>query len=117
MAWSAYQLIPIDFGWELLQTAQEVAAKLAASEAEAVIDGQPGSTGVSTAKFFEDLTEARRLAKAKGWEGDFRHGHEPHVFWLPGELEFSYAFVWKQDNNGGTFVISPVPLPWLDDVS
>ena len=117
MTWSAYQLNPIDFGWEHLQTAQEVAAKLPASEADATIDGEPNSAGLSTAKFLKDLTEARGLAKAKGWEGDFQRGHEPHVFWLPGENEFSYAFVWKQDNNGATFIISPIPLPWLDDVS
>jgi hypothetical protein len=30
------------------------------------------------------------------------------------ELEVGYAFVWKQDNNGSTFVLSPVPLPYLD---
>jgi hypothetical protein len=33
--------------------------------------------------------------------------------WLPYDTEFAYGFVWKQDNNGTTFVASPVPMPWL----
>ena len=35
--------------------------------------------------------------------------------WLPvwDTYEFSFGFVLKQDNNGTTFVVSPVPLPHL----
>jgi hypothetical protein len=36
--------------------------------------------------------------------------------WLPNESEFKHGFVLKQDNNGETYVVSPVELPWLEDV-
>lgn len=117
MSWIAYQLNPIDFGWDYLPTVEEAAGKIAAAEIGDVMNGFPGGSGSPIAKFIADFDRARRLAHEKGWEGDFRTGHEPRVLWLPTELEFQYAFVWKQDNNGATFVISPVQLSWLDDVA
>ena len=70
--------------------------------------------GKSLRKFLENFDSARKLARVRGWEGDYRAGNEPRVFWLPAESEFLYGFVWKQDNNGTIFVVSPRPLPWLD---
>ena len=46
-----------------------------------------------------------------GLEGAFR---EPaRVLWLPEKN--SHAFVWMQDNNATTYVVSPHPLPWLGE--
>jgi hypothetical protein len=66
--------------------------------------------------FLADFAYALRLAKDTGqWEGDYNY--EPRVFWSPDPdlFRFSYGFVWKQDNNGTTFIISPQPLKWLED--
>ena len=120
MAWIAYKLPPLDYGWEHLATAQDVAAKLAATEISDLLDR--ATPAWSIADFVTDLTNACELARTKGWEGDFRLRAEPRVLWLPivrrGSLSrgFEYAFVWKQENDGTTFVISPVQLPWLDDL-
>lgn len=48
----------------------------------------------------------------KEWEGDIRN-KEIYVFAVPDEMETSIGLVWKQDNNGTTFIISPVELPHL----
>ena len=51
-----------------------------------------------------------------GWEGDVRDGTGIYVFAVPGEeSDTEVGFVFKQDNNGTTFVISPVELPHLRD--
>lgn len=48
------------------------------------------------------------------WEGDVRSG--PFVFAIPDPDNASYreAFVWKQRNNGTSFIASPCPIPWLE---
>ena len=63
----------------------------------------------------ELLRQALSLAKDIGWEGDFRA--PPHICFVPypDEACFKKIFVWKQDNNGSTFIASEIPLPWLND--
>ena len=65
-----------------------------------------------------DLIEAAlQLARStrNDWEGDIRDG-EIYVGSIPsGECEPFYYVIWKQDNNGQTFVVSQVRLPWLHD--
>lgn len=60
---------------------------------------------------------ARAVALAKGsyWEGDIR-GQNLYVFALPDPdaTPPHLGLVWKQDNNGNTYICSPVPLPWID---
>ena len=114
MAWKAYSITPIDFGWEYLPTVEDVAGQIARSAASCA-SGYPASRGEEVVKFLKDFEEAKELAKKAGWEGDYRSGNEPRIFWLPEENSFEYAFVWKHDNNGDTFVISPRPLPWLSE--
>lgn len=51
---------------------------------------------------------------SKWWEGDLR---EPiKVFAVPGDGKTDVGFIWKQDNNGTTFVLSPVPLQHLESL-
>jgi len=54
------------------------------------------------------------LARAIDWDGDMREG--PFVAGLPtGENGDEAVMVaWKQDNNGTTFVVSPIRLPWME---
>ena len=110
MSWRAYSIPPIDLGWERLQTVEEVAANMAEEKASGIVYDQPSFFDLE--KFFADVEQARVLARRVGWDGDYRD--RPRVFWLPDEDDFSYGFVWKQDNNGTTYVITPHPLPWLD---
>jgi hypothetical protein len=63
---------------------------------------------------------AQQIARQIGWEGDIRGGFfsdvgGPWVCPLPlGDYSNEYLIAWKQDNNGQTFIASPVLLPWLE---
>lgn len=61
---------------------------------------------------WERAQSAARLGG--GWEGDVAVG----PYWLPVPRFEDYheqpvIFGWKQDNNGTSFIVSPVALPWL----
>lgn len=100
---------PIDFNWHMLDTVEATITTLSKHS------NQYGDT-----LSFDDLNnfltswnDAKKLAKDNSWEGDFRE--PPRVFWIPDDQEFVYGFVWKQDNNGSTFVVSPYPLNHLKE--
>ena len=38
------------------------------------------------------------------------------MFDLPLEQEFGFGYVFKESNNGNTYVISPVELPHLEEL-
>jgi hypothetical protein len=117
MAWFVYECPPIDFNWHLLSTVKSVASRLASSEAESAVEHGKnevaGEGGLSSDYFILSWESAKKAALQYGWEGDFRQ--EPRVLWLPcpDEADFRAGFVFKQDNNGTTFVVSPVELPHL----
>ena len=117
MTWFVYECPPIDFNWHLLSTVKSVAARLASIEAEAAAEhgkDVASAEGSLDANYFITLWEsAKKAATQYGWEGDFRQ--EPRVLWLPcpDEADFRAGFVFKQDNNGTTFVMSPVELPHM----
>ena len=102
-----YAISPIDFGWEHCPTVSEFAGQIARLEFDNIGYGSRGDFD----EFVKNFEKAKELALAKGWEGDIRG--EAHVFQVPVEGAFAYGFAWKQDNNGDTFVISPVELPHL----
>ncbi|MBV7459475.1 MULTISPECIES: hypothetical protein [unclassified Acidovorax] len=106
-----YEIAPIDFRWELLQSVADVAAQLARADAEA-LSGEGDSGLPSCEEFLDAWVKAKQSAEASGWDGDIRTG--PVVFWLPSADRFEYGFAFKQDNNGNTFVISPQELPHLE---
>ena len=107
MVWYVYDVSPIDAGWEFLPTVKEFAAKILDEAGEGLTE----ESQYSLPQFLADWNEAQKQAKSKRWEGD--HRTPPRVMMLPGENEFIYGFVIKQDNNGTTFVISPEQLPYL----
>ncbi len=113
MKWHTYEISPIDIGWRSLNsvwdTAQQLGARSALTQAKADGDGEEGTT---SSYFLEAWKSAKDAAGEAGWEGDFRN--DPCVFWIPNDTEFSFGFVVKQDNNGTTYVMSPVALPHLD---
>lgn len=114
MTWLVYRVGPIDHGWDFLPTVQSLADEIGALEArEKVMRGHTNLyDGITIDQLTEDWQSAKDAAFAQGWEGDTRQG--PAVMWLPGETGFVYGFIFKQDNNGTTFVVSPYILPWME---
>lgn len=111
--WIAHAISPIDFRWEHLPTVEDVSATLAREDARDAKDNMAHRSAPEASLFIESFQTAMALARKSGWEGDFLG--EPHVLWLPAGDggTFDYAFVWKQENNGTTYVVTPYQLPWL----
>lgn len=108
-----YDITPIDFRWEFLHSVEDVAAALAKVDAGRL--SKRGDSGEPTcAEFLEAFKDAKDKAGSAGWDGDFRDG--PVVFWVPGDGRFEYGFVFKQDSNGTTYVVSPHKLPHLEEL-
>lgn len=115
MNWHAYYVSsPID-SWGGLKTIKETVQTLAeefegGNCAEWLAECDE-ATSLDIQEFLANWDSAKVAAKDAGWEGDFRE--PPMVFWLPCETECRYGFAFKQENNGSTFVVSPLALPWL----
>lgn len=113
MTWFVYSLGPIDHNWEYLRTVREVAVELGQSDAIQRLS-KHAFPCLGVDEFLDAWDDAQRSARNNGWEGDFRQ--DPVVFWLPTENpQFSFGFTFKQDNNGTTWVVSPVPLSYLQE--
>jgi hypothetical protein len=90
-----YVLPPVDIGWGLFKTVSQVIDTICE---------------VDLHDFVVAYYQSLRVAKSTGWwEGDMRH--EAVVVPLVRELEGEYGFMWKQDNNGTTFVVTPEAIP------
>lgn len=113
MSWHVYDTGPIDYGWKNLATVRETLQTLAVPSEGS--DPREGIDSSAALAFLRSWEGAKDAAIAAGWEGQFRL--EPRVFWLPDALEMTHGFVFKQDHNGRTFVVSPRPLPHLADGS
>jgi hypothetical protein len=102
-----YQVAPIDFWFGWIPLRDVLIEALEQDEGE--YDGPP-DFGV----LYDRLRRAKTLARQYlGWEGDMRSG--PYFAPIPFETGFyEYLIAWKQDNNGTTYVASPVQLPWLE---
>lgn len=81
-----YAIPPIDADWELL----------------------------GRARIADVPVEGRRRAMDLGWEGDVRDDLIGR-FLIPVEDGFAVGFIWKQENNGTCFIVSPVSLPHLEE--
>ena len=110
MTWNAYEICPIDEKWEFLQTLEQTRIALASKKPDAFAPEDDDRL----LRFETDWKNAKAKARKLNWEGDVRGC--VRVFWLPDEFELTYGFVWKQSNNGTTFVVSPKPLPHLQDL-
>lgn len=115
MHWYVYHLPPIDNGWFFAKTVDQMAAELAAIDTKEKVEGvDPRNVfSPSVDDFIRDWQSAQSAAAGKGWEGDFRTKDQRVVIAIPDEGDFHWGFVFKQDNNGSTFVVSPVELPHL----
>lgn len=108
-----YEIAPIDTRWELLPFVADVAAQLARADA-LELSGKGDSGFPSCDEFLDAWVKAKMLAETAGWQGDCTQG--PVVFWLPGDTDFDFGFVFKQNDNGATFVVSPRELPYLESL-
>lgn len=111
MQWHIYEIIPIDFGWSNLQTVKETAARFGEIHGAALAE-ESSPEEPSAADFIGTWRDAQAAAAAAGQTGPLRQ--DPVVFWMPDEHEFKPGFVIKEDNNGITYVVSPVPLAHLE---
>lgn len=112
MVWTAYAMPPIDLGWEFLPTVEELASRVAREEAAAAVKDYAGPP-FEFATLMRHFEAAKEAASGAGWEGDFKGYSMPRVFFIPDETTFAYGFVWKQPNNGTTYVVSQYKFPWL----
>ncbi|MBF0449003.1 MAG: hypothetical protein HQL67_12440 [Magnetococcales bacterium] len=125
-----YSTPPIDFwdGW--LSFRDELAKRVVWERQNPGKSSEPGTLvcgadyesigkaeGMGSAALEELLYRAMHIAaRNHGWEGDIRDG--PYIAGVPeGEYCSSVMVAWKQDNNGTTFIGSPVRLPWLEGQS
>lgn len=112
--WYGYgPLAPIDEGWEALPTVDAFLANEDVSDRLFPLPEDEDDTGQLSHR--RSLwSQAQEVARRLGWEGGFRE--PPRVMSLPAPgavIRLRPGFVFKQDANGSTFVISPAPMPWL----
>jgi hypothetical protein len=101
-----YRINPMDFGWEAMLTADQY---------RGLIEKEISQYDDKAAPEFEDFyTRSLDAAKKVGWEGDFRPGNEPHIASIPAENSSIPCLVWKQENDGMTFIAAKVPLAHLE---
>lgn len=108
-----YQFFVIDHLWELTPTVDQFFKNLVdLYPSKGNLDEFQGMLSDAAVKW----KYAQRLADELGWEGDFVG--EPRVFCLPNPTSMSmeYGFVFKQYNNGMTYVISPIYLNYIADI-
>lgn len=121
MEWFTYKIGPIDFGFGHMKTVAETAKEIGKIEAvtrvDTVLRGHPDGSSGGEYPALDDFL--RILASARAAAGvrleDLRQ--EPVVFWIPMENDFDCGFVFKEDDNGTTYVVSPIPLPHLDKLT
>ena len=111
MAWHTYVMPPVDTGWERVQTVTDCATDIGMEEGASFLD-EFGAMGYGLQAFRTLYESAITEARAAGYDGVARQAAA--VFWLPVEDGFEPGFLIKQENNGTTFVVSPVRLPHLD---
>lgn len=110
MIWTAYNITQIKFGWQNLITINDTLSVIIQERYKCI----PGDINVPEIEsFLINWENAKGLAREQGWDGNFNE--TPRVFWLPAKNKFIYGFVFTQDNNGNVFIISPEPLPWLEN--
>lgn len=110
-----YVIPPIDFGWEHLPTVEDTLKAIKRDEEIRSDGGELYDLAYRSEKFSKDWEQAVTIANSMGMSSDFRQ--EPSVLWMPSNLQMEYGFVFKEDNNGTTYVVSHIEMPWLESIS
>ena len=106
------QLEPIDFGWSMNRTVDEMLIELKNFNRE-----EEPNVKMEYEKFWKLWEETKIFAHNQlGWEVDFRE--VPEVAFVPVrgngiDIDFEPIFIFKQDNNGTSFVVSPINIGFL----
>jgi len=120
-----YCISPIDIGWDFLPTVENFVKEKLFSLVEGYNISPQDNREIGELKYneaclLEGALIIRKLCDCmnafldkKHWEGDC--AWEPRIFFIPGDVYMEYGFVWKQCNNGTTFVASPVKLDHLSE--
>jgi hypothetical protein len=110
--WICYHVPPIDAGWNDLETVYAVIDRKSGAITSDCIGAESIDATSALKKFLGDWKSVCNLAFQLGFTGKFRL--YPCVLWLPDNKSgFGAAFVLKLDENGFTYVFSPVELHWL----
>ncbi len=110
-----YVITPIDFGWDHLPTVDDTLKMIKRDEDRHKEGHEDYDLAYESGKFSKDWDEALSAAQAMGMSSDLRQ--DPSVLWLPDELMMRYSFVFKEDGNGTTYVVSHIEMPWLNHIS
>jgi len=110
-----YTCTPIDWDWDLLPSLDQILNAEHGYYRDSEDDSDDSS---DVAKHKQRLREDYRraellLSRHSYWEGDVSVAR---AVMLPYPEEFGFAvgaWVIKQENNGTTFIISRIPMPWL----
>lgn len=103
------QLEPIDFGWTMNRTVEEMLTELKTLDRDKYFNEK-----MDYEKFWQLWEQTKIFAHNQlGWEVEFRE--EPEVAFVPVlgnsiDINFEPIFIFKQDNNGLSFVVSPVDI-------
>lgn len=125
MKYYVYHIGPIDFFVGAMQITslvgvgdkEELSRHLRCLTKHSYWDAVKGITGMSE-KYIELklFLEALEAVNVKGFDGVFRDGEEFFAFSVPSDGCFQMGFVFKQNNNGCTFVASPVRMVHLEQL-
>jgi len=112
-----YSLSPID-DWRGWQRPEDLFRPAIDTSPEASPTGKDDPLGAfEPHRWARAWTSARAAARKLQWKGDIRPGGGPYITILPaaepGGLPL-FVIAWKQQDNGATFVASPVRLSWLE---
>ena len=106
------ELEPIDFGWTMNKTVEEMLTELKIFDR----DEEP-NVKMDYEDFWKLWEETKIFAHNRlGWEVEFRE--KPEVAFVPTrgngiDINFKPIFIFKQDNNGISFIVSPINIGFL----
>jgi len=110
--WHCYDISPIDFNWEYLPTVKDTLCSLIQTPMQWETACGEDVNEDWAASFVDSWKFAKETARQRlHWDEEF-NGH-PRVIWIPDDNAFGFGFVFKQGNNGNTYVFSPQPMAWL----
>jgi hypothetical protein len=116
-----YEMSPVDNGWFLFKTVEEVLSALCEGLKHQAENCITTDTDIfcyeypDPETFIKQYNQSRTAARKAGWEGDMREG--PVVVPVVQDADCCFGFMWKQDSNGTTYVVIPVKNDRLLKVS
>lgn len=115
-----YVMPPIDFGWEFCQSLPWL-LKRETNDLSISMDWTGKGCSSDYLDSWNDIAVLIKkansliiLAGKYGFDGNLVEN--PVLIPIPGECTFDFAFAFKQENNGTTFIVSPVAMHWLHDM-